>query len=52
MCTIGRAPYFKRGRLRESAGVLISDLYDRYYDLLERNGALEEVEKVYYSIKK
>lgn len=50
--TIEGAPLLKRGRLREAGGVLISDLYDRYYDLLQRNGALEEVEKIYYDIKK
>ncbi len=49
---IREAPLLKRPRLRESMLILIGEVYDKYYDLLERFDSLEAVEKFYYTLKK
>lgn len=45
------APYFRRHGLREAAALLLADHYAKQYDLLERHGAANAVEHVYYRLK-
>ncbi|HTK80899.1 MAG TPA: hypothetical protein VL633_01265 [Bacteroidota bacterium] len=49
---IQSAGVFKRSRLRQTAVTLISDLYNKQYDLLEQHNAIDRVEQAYYRLKK
>jgi len=49
---IRRSPFFQRPQLRKSACLLISDLYEKHYELLESAGALARVEDIYYRLKR
>jgi hypothetical protein len=49
---VASAPLLKRSRLRESALLLIADIYDKHYDLLESRGLVDRVEQVYLRLKK
>ena len=43
---------FKRSKLRQAAVTLISDLYNKQYELLEQHRAIDKVEQTYYRLKK
>ena len=45
------APFFRRQGLREAAALLLADHYAKQHDLLERHGAADAVEHVYYRLK-
>jgi hypothetical protein len=49
---IRRAPFLKRSRLRKVAALLIADLYEKQYDLLDKARVLEKVEEAYYRLKR
>ena len=49
---IRRAPFFRKARLRDAACILISDLYEKHYELLQTNGAIPQVEDIYYRLKR
>ena len=49
---IKEAPFMKRSKLRQAAITLISDLYNKQYNLLEQHNAIDRVEQVYYRLKK
>jgi hypothetical protein len=49
---IERAPILKRNRLRQAASVLIANIYDKHYDILERNKAIDRLEQSYYRLKR
>jgi hypothetical protein len=46
------APFFKKSKLREAALTLVADLYNKQYELLERQHAIEKVEQFYYRLKR
>ena len=48
---VASAPFLKRSRLREAALLLIADIYDRHYDLLESRGLVDRVEQAYLRLK-
>ena len=48
---IKQSPLLKRSRLRESAAELVSDLYNKQYELLEDHNAVDAVEQCYYRLK-
>ncbi|MBI5472609.1 MAG: hypothetical protein HY961_09715 [Ignavibacteriae bacterium] len=48
---IKQSPLLKRSRLRESATELVSDLYNKQYELLEDHNAVDSVEQCYYRLK-
>ena len=49
---IRRAPFFQKAHLRRSACDLISDLYEKHYQLLDSIGALAQLEDIYYRLKR
>jgi hypothetical protein len=49
---IKHAPMLKRAKLRSVALILIADLYDKQYELLEGNKAIDRVEQLYYRLKR
>ena len=49
---IKEASFMKRSKLRQAAITLISDLYNKQYNLLEQHSAIDRVEQVYYRLKK
>lgn len=49
---INRAPFLKKSKLRAAAQILISDLYNKHYDLLEQHNVIDKVEQNYYQLKK
>jgi hypothetical protein len=49
---VRRAPFFKRTRLRKIASMLVADLYEKHFDVLEKAGVLDKVEETYYRIKR
>jgi len=49
---VRRAPILKRSRLRKAASMLIADLYEKNYELLEKAGVLTKVEESYYRLKR
>jgi hypothetical protein len=49
---ITRAPFLKKSKLRSAAQILISDLYNKHYDLLEQHNVIDKVEQNYYQLKK
>lgn len=49
---IRSAGLFKRARLRQAAVTLISDLYNKQYDLLEKHNAIDKVEETYLKLRK
>ena len=49
---IQEASLFKRSKLRQAAITLISDLYNKQYELLEQHRAIDKVEQTYYRLKK
>jgi hypothetical protein len=49
---INRAPFLKKSKLRAAAQILISDLYNKHYDLLEEHNVIDKVEQNYYQLKK
>jgi hypothetical protein len=50
--TLNAVPLLKRSRLRRATVTLISDLYNKYYNLLEDHHVIDEVEQVYYRLKR
>ena len=42
----------KRSRLRQAALTLVADLYNKQYEILEKNHAIDRVEQFYYKLKK
>jgi hypothetical protein len=46
------APFLKRSRLRQAILTLAADLYNKQYELLEKNHAIDRVEQFYYKLKK
>ena len=50
--TIKQCSFLKRPKLRQSAITLISDLYNKQYDMLEEHRAADKVEQLYYRLKK
>jgi hypothetical protein len=46
------ASFMKRSRLRQAALTLVADLYNKQYELLEKNRAIDKVEQFYYRLKK
>jgi hypothetical protein len=46
------APILKRSRLRHGALLLIADIYDKQYDVLESRGLVDRVEQAYLRLKK
>ena len=49
---VGRASIFKRSKLRHAAVTLISDLYNKQYELLEKHHAIDAIEQTYYRLRK
>lgn len=49
---VRRAPLLKRARLRKLAALLVADLYEKQYDLLEKAEVLQKVEEAYYRLKR
>lgn len=49
---INGAPFFKKSKLRQAAATLLSDLYNRHYDLIEQHKGIDALEQVYYRLKK
>jgi len=49
---INDASLFKRSKLRQAAVTLISDLYNKQYNLLEQHHAIDKIEQIYYRLKK
>ncbi len=49
---VASAPFLKRSSLREFALLLIADIYDRHYDLLEARGLVDRVEQAYLKLKR
>ena len=49
---IRRAPFFQKAQLRKSACLLISDLYEKHYELLRSAGVLSRLEDIYYRLKR
>jgi len=49
---IKESSFMKRSKLRQAAITLISDLYNKQYNLLEQHRAIDRVEQVYYRLKK
>lgn len=49
---IRRSPFFQRPHLRRCACLLISDLYEKHYELLESAGVLARLEDIYYRLKR
>ena len=48
---VRQSPLLKRSKLREVAAELVSDLYNKQYELLEQNKAVDAVEQCYYRLK-
>ena len=46
------ASFMKRSRLRQAALTLVADLYNKQYEILEKNHAIDRVEQFYYKLKK
>lgn len=46
------AIFYKRSKIREGALALISALYKKHYDLLEKHDAVHDVEQTYFQLKK
>ena len=46
------APFLKRSRLRQGVLTLVADLYNKQFELLEKNHAIDKVEQFYYRLKK
>jgi hypothetical protein len=44
-------PFLRRSKLREAALILIADLYDKHYELLEAHNAIDKLEQLYYRLK-
>ena len=49
---IRRSPILKRSKLRKTASILLADLYEKHYDLVEKSGVLNKVEESYYRLKR
>ncbi len=49
---VSSAPILKRSRLRDGALLLIADIYDKQYDVLESRGLVDRVEQAYLRLKK
>ena len=49
---IRRSPFFQRPHLRKSACLLVCDLYEKHYELLESAGVRARLEDVYYRLKR
>jgi hypothetical protein len=49
---VRNAPFFRRPKLRRAAIVLIADLYNKHYQMLEERNAIDRIEQVYYRLKK
>jgi hypothetical protein len=48
---VKQAPLLKRSKLRETASELVSDLYNKQYELLEEHKAVDAIEQCYYRLK-
>jgi hypothetical protein len=48
---VRNASVFRRPKLRRAAIVLIADLYNKQYQILEERSAIDRVEQVYYRLK-
>ncbi len=48
---VRQSPLLKRSKLREAAAELVSDLYNKQYELLENHNAVDAVEQCYYRLK-
>jgi len=46
------APLLRRSRLREAALLLLAEIYDKHYDMLETRGLVDRVEHAYLRLKK
>ena len=49
---VNQASFMKRSRLRQAAITLISDLYNKQYNLLESHRVIDRVEEIYYRLKR
>ncbi len=49
---VKQARFIKRSKLRQAAITLISDLYNKQYNLLEQHRTIDKVEEIYYRLKK
>ena len=49
---VDQAGFMKRSKLRQAAISLISDLYNKQYNLLEQHRVIDKVEEMYYHLKK
>jgi hypothetical protein len=49
---VGGASLLKRPKLRAATLTLISDLYNKHFELLERHGVIDRVEQCYYRLRK
>ena len=48
---VRNASFLKRPKLRRAAITLIADLYNKQYQILEENSAIDRIEQVYYRLK-
>ena len=48
---VRNAPLLKRSKCRETASELVSDLYNKHYELLEQHKSIDAVEQCYYRLK-
>jgi len=49
---VNQASFMKRSKLRQAAITLISDLYNKQYNLLESHRVIDRVEEIYYRLKR
>jgi hypothetical protein len=49
---VREASFLRRSRLREAALLLVADLYNKDYDLLDHHNLVDKVETAYYRLKK
>jgi len=49
---IRRSPFFQRPQLRKSACLLVSELYEKHYEILGSAGVLARMEDIYYRLKR
>ncbi|MBI5021786.1 MAG: hypothetical protein HZB59_10130 [Ignavibacteriales bacterium] len=49
---IKQSSLFKRSKLRQAAVTLVSDLYNKQYELLEKHNGIDAIEQTYYRLRK
>lgn len=49
---IRHSPFFQRPQLRKTACLLVSELYEKHYELLGSAGVRERMEDIYYRLKR